>query len=144
VVACGCIGCLVYWYQPSGRQRSLESLPGQDPYPLGPGATGPTPGINGWGHCMTRQGGVCATQQGEVLITIVSDGLHQSNYRTKCAAALALLRLETHSRSGLSQGGWRSAWCLSVGQPIISKESTHMRVVLPGECQVASIMSRLG
>ena len=55
VVACGCIGCLVYWYQPSGRQRALESLPGQDPYPLGLGATGPTPGTNGWGHCMGRQ-----------------------------------------------------------------------------------------
>ena len=36
------------------------------------------------------------------------------------------------------------SWRLACGQPIISKESTHMRAVLPGECQVASIMSSLG
>ena len=31
-----------------------------------------------------------------------------------------------------------------VSQPMISKESTHMRLVLPEQCLVASIMSRLG
>ena len=57
----------------------------------------------------------------------------RSSYQTKLPGRLSMLG----AQSALAR-------YVDASQPMVSKESTHMRVVLPGGCQVASITSRLG